>query len=269
MSLRRLLLACLVPLAWPSAAAAADIDIPFPECGLEVHLGADCCGANATAKFRLTVMADYCSRVSALTGDLSLVDLPVENAGLAVVVGIRPDPDAGGCPAVEMPFDLEVRLPEPLPLAGPPSVIPLTFYLSYSDGQGPPTILRCGELDLPAPDASDAARLNLHDGRFTATVQWSLPSGATGSGTAIPDSVTSQGGLFSFFGAENPELLVKVLDGCAVNNHFWVLGSASTNVHFVLQISDSATGTSWRHENAQDTLAPAFADTAAFPCPGS
>ncbi len=82
----------------------------------------------------------------------------------------------------------------------------------------------------------------------------------------MPDSVTTQGGLFSFFSADNPELLVKVLDGCAINGHYWVLGSASTNVHFVLQISDSTTGTSWRHENVQDQLAPAFADTAAFPC---
>lgn len=186
-----------------------------------------------------------------------------------MVVGIRPDPDAGGCPAVEVPFDLEVRLPEPLPLVGPPSVIPLTFYLSYSDGQGPPTILRCGDLDLPAPSETDTTFLGLHDGRFTARVEWSLPSGATGSGTVVPDSVTSEGGLFSFFGPENPELLVKVLDGCASNGHFWVLGAAATNVRFVLQITDSVTGASWRHENAANTLAPAFADTRAFPCPGS
>ncbi len=124
-------------------------------------------------------------------------------------------------------------------------------------------------LDLPAPSEIDTTFLGLHDGRFTARVEWSLPSGASGSGTVVPDSATSEGGLFSFFGAENPELLVKVLDGCAANGHFWVLGAAATNVHFVLQISDSETGTSWRHENAANTLAPAFADTQAFPCASS
>ena len=41
----------------------------------------------------------------------------------------------------------------------------------------------------------------------------------------LPDSAA----LFWFYDKNNPELLVKVLNGCAINGHWWVYGSAATD----------------------------------------
>ncbi len=163
MPLRRLLLACLISLAWPGA-AAADFTVPFPACGLEVHIGSDCCRANATAKLRLTIQADMCARVSTLAGDLSVLDLPIADAGTSIVVGVQSVDTQGNCPAVVVPFDLEVRLPETLPLVGMPSEIPLALYVSRSRGEGRPVLQHCGEITcrrrsgaLPACSSSTTA----------------------------------------------------------------------------------------------------------------
>jgi hypothetical protein len=49
-------------------------------------------------------------------------------------------------------------------------------------------------------------------------------------------------GDFWFFGADNPELLVKVLDGCGINNRFWIYLTAGTNVGFTATVTDTVTG---------------------------
>ena len=33
--------------------------------------------------------------------------------------------------------------------------------------------------------------------------------------------------LFWFFESSNPEAVVKVLNACSINNHFWVFGAAA------------------------------------------
>ena len=61
------------------------------------------------------------------------------------------------------------------------------------------------------------------DGRFEIKLNWTttLNGGSSGAAHAVPlDSVgLSRGGLFWIFSADNPELIVKVLDGCGLNNH--------------------------------------------------
>lgn len=72
--------------------------------------------------------------------------------------------------------------------------------------------------------------------------------------------------LFYFFSPDNWELMVKVLDGCAINGHFWVFGAASTDVEYEITIRDRDADLtrSWRHEAG--TPAPALTDTTAFAC---
>jgi hypothetical protein len=52
-----------------------------------------------------------------------------------------------------------------------------------------------------------------------------------------------------FFNADNWEMLVKVLDACSFNNHFWVFAAAATDVGYTLRVTDSLTGTFAEYSN--------------------
>ncbi len=54
--------------------------------------------------------------------------------------------------------------------------------------------------------------------------------------------LTSDTGAFWFFGADNVELIVKVLDGRAVNGRFWVYAGALSDVDYIITVTDTATG---------------------------
>ncbi len=99
--------------------------------------------------------------------------------------------------------------------------------------------------------------------RFYTSVEWTDPLGQSDSGQ-IADFGTDESGLFWFFNAENLEFLVKVLDGCSINGHFWVFASAATDVGYELSVTDAATGDRRVYTNPLGTLAPAIGDTAAF-----
>jgi predicted esterase len=121
----------------------------------------------------------------------------------------------------------------------------------------------------PGPSAAceaGATRLCLQKGRFRAEVTWDA-QGSSGSGQTVanpsPDS-----GLFWFFSPDNWELMVKVLDGCALNGRYWVFAAGTTNVHYVLTVTDTATGAVARYENPAGKAAAAVTDTNAFQtCP--
>jgi hypothetical protein len=71
-------------------------------------------------------------------------------------------------------------------------------------------------------------------------------------------------GLLWFFHPDNWEMLVKVLDGCALNEHFWVFAAATTTVEYTLRVTDTATGEVREYLNAAGTPASALTDTEAF-----
>ncbi len=63
-------------------------------------------------------------------------------------------------------------------------------------------------------------------------------------------------------------MLVKVLDGCTVNERFWVFAAATTNVEFTLRVEDTLTEVVYTHVNPLGSAAEALTDTAAFAtCP--
>lgn len=105
------------------------------------------------------------------------------------------------------------------------------------------------------------------DRRFKVQVSFSSPQ-LSGNGNAIPLSSlgVNAGGLFWFFGPTNPELLVKVLNGCGLNNRFWVFWSAGTDVGLTLTVTDTVRGTSKSYTNPQGTAARPVQDTNALPC---
>ncbi len=103
----------------------------------------------------------------------------------------------------------------------------------------------------------------LEGGRFSARITWRDYAGHTGAGHAVPFG-SSNSGLFWFFNSDNWEMLVKVVDGCALNGQFWVFAAATTDVEYRLTITDSFTGSVRTYENSLGERSPAITDTAAF-----
>ena len=70
----------------------------------------------------------------------------------------------------------------------------------------------------------------------------------------------------TFFGPDNWELLVKVLNACGVNEKFWVLTAAATTVEYEITITDTVTGETWTYDNPLGFPSPAVTDIEAFDC---
>jgi hypothetical protein len=113
---------------------------------------------------------------------------------------------------------------------------------------------------------ANATTLCISDTRFTVNVKWLVPDGSTGVGTVVTSNADS--GVFWFFGSNNWELLVKVLDACALNNRKWFFSAATTNVHYEAIVTDVKTGVTKRYFNWLNQSAPSNNDTDAFAtCP--
>ena len=81
-----------------------------------------------------------------------------------------------------------------------------------------------------------------------------------------------ESGLLYFFDRDNAEVLVKVLDACAVNGFRWVFVAPVTTLAFNLYVDETATEKRWTHRNPKgDQTATTASNIRAFPCepPGS
>jgi len=114
----------------------------------------------------------------------------------------------------------------------------------------------------PGPDV-----LCLRGGRFRVEVTWRDFAARTGAGT-VASCATDGSGLFWFFDPANWELLVKVLDGCALNGHYWVFLAGTTTVEYTLTVTDTLTGMAAEYHNPLGTTALGVNDTQALAvCP--
>ncbi|MDA8016449.1 MAG: hypothetical protein MPN21_03285 [Thermoanaerobaculia bacterium] len=111
------------------------------------------------------------------------------------------------------------------------------------------------------------APVTVREGRFALDVAWKDFEGGEGRGRLV-NPVSDDSALFWFFGPDNWELMVKVLDGCDINGHYWVFGAASSTVEYEVSIADTEHGGEWSFHNALGTASPAFADVEAFSCLG-
>jgi hypothetical protein len=108
--------------------------------------------------------------------------------------------------------------------------------------------------------------LCLNEGRFEVTAFWQTIDGMSDQGRAVPFAADS--GSFWFFSDTNLELDVKVLNGCAINQHYWVFAAGLTNVEVYLQVRDTETETYWTNDNPQGRTFVTVTDTEAFAvCP--
>jgi hypothetical protein len=124
--------------------------------------------------------------------------------------------------------------------------------------------------DIPSGDGCvpSAETLCLNRGnRFAVTVAWLDFDGNTGAGQAL-DIGKRDSGLFSFFNEDNVEMVVKVLTGCSLNNHYWVFFSGATNIELTVTVTDTMEGITKTYFNPLGQAAVAVTDTQAFAtCP--
>jgi poly(3-hydroxybutyrate) depolymerase len=116
--------------------------------------------------------------------------------------------------------------------------------------------------------AADATHPCLQHGRFRVAVTWQDGSGHTGVGSVVPVAASANSAVLWFFDPGNWEMLVKVLDGCALNQRIWVFSAATTNVEYTLTVTDTVTNQVRTYHNPAGQTAAAITDTDAFPsCP--
>jgi hypothetical protein len=106
------------------------------------------------------------------------------------------------------------------------------------------------------------------DARFkvTASFQTAQGSGRSGKAQAIPLAQLGvvHGGAFWFFGGDNPEILLKIVNGCALNDRYWAFLSGTTNVGFTVTVDDTLRANSKTYTNADLTAALPVEDTSAL-----
>ena len=102
------------------------------------------------------------------------------------------------------------------------------------------------------------------DSRFAVEIEWWTGDGTNGQGRLVYEG-TNDSGLFHFFDPNNWEVLIKVLDGCSVNEHVWVYGASATTLGYEVTVTDTVTGAEQKYRNEAGRLAGAIADNTAFP----
>ena len=109
----------------------------------------------------------------------------------------------------------------------------------------------------------DARTLCLQDSRFSVRVDWR--TGDQSGSASVVHGGTNDSGMFWFFNPDNWEVLIKVLDGCALNGHVWVFGASTTDLGYSIRVTDTVTGVVREYGNEPGLPAPAITDSGAFP----
>ena len=124
-----------------------------------------------------------------------------------------------------------------------------------------------GKVVVAASPASTQCTQNtttlcMNGGRFAVSAHWTKPDNTSGDGTGVP--LTDDSGYFWFFDSTNIETTVKVLNGCAIDNAYWVFAAGLTNVEVLLTVVDTKTGVQYTKTNPQGTAFAPIQDTGAF-----
>ena len=114
------------------------------------------------------------------------------------------------------------------------------------------------------PCAADDETFCFLNDRFRVRVEWLNFSSETGTGHVVDQPVSDNSGVFWFFDDGNWEMLVKVLDGCDINDRFWVFSAATTNVEYTLTVTDTQSGAEVSYTNPLGNAAAALTDTQAL-----
>ncbi len=115
----------------------------------------------------------------------------------------------------------------------------------------------------PGPEDCPSDQACIDGGRFDVFV-WFWNKGLWNRAERLTTADLGQyGAVFYFFGPENPELLIKVINGCRINRHWWVYGSAATDLNYQVKVRERGGRTVSYH---RDASLPLITDPSAIPC---
>lgn len=146
----------------------------------------------------------------------------------------------------------------------------LGLWQSCGPSQGDPVEVRSGEavggIDFAlqrragAPCTPSPIAACLAGGRF----QVSVTGGSAEDGLARLIPLTGSTSAFSFFAADNPEVVVRVIDACATFDRFWVFAAGLSHLFAGVEVVDTVSGEIWRTQsNGFHSFVPHL-DTDAF-----
>lgn len=120
-----------------------------------------------------------------------------------------------------------------------------------------------------APCAAGEQTLCLGGGRFEAKAAFRLADGEPVRPALRSEApAASRSGLLGLGSADDPQLMLKVVDGCAENDHFWVELAALTDLELEVSVRDTQTGRTWVFYNPEGKAAGVVRDLDAFgTCP--
>jgi hypothetical protein len=113
--------------------------------------------------------------------------------------------------------------------------------------------------------SASSTTLCLVGGRFQVTASFRAATGQSGNAQVV--QLSDNSAVLWFFDPSNAELFVKVLNGCGLNNSFWLFASGLTNVHVRLDAVDTQTGATRTYFNPINNPFQSIEDTSAFLCP--
>ncbi len=118
---------------------------------------------------------------------------------------------------------------------------------------------------LPGTCVPSPTRFCILNDRFAVTATWRDFAGHTGVANA--GTLTDDTGYLWFFNEANVEVVLKMVDAGAFNQHFWVYYGALSNVEYTLTVTDTLAGGPPRiYRNALGQFG-SFGDIEAFPAP--
>jgi hypothetical protein len=175
---------------------------------------------------------------------------PVPPSASVFTPGVRASDRWIASTATIVPFGPSVRFSTYLaPDAGG------SFQASYDD-----TIF---EPQPPAGCLPDDRTLCFGDGRFRVSATFDAGQGNSGQAHAIQ---VGDSGLLWFFSSSNIEVVLKVIDGCALGGHYWFFAGGLTDVKVTITVTDTRTEFANVYRNSRGMPFAPIQDTSAFSC---
>ena len=196
------------------------------------------------------VIVNNTSGVVAMGGDATDIDIPVlmvSDADGAIVKNAIQNPEDADDPGGGDPGN-----------GGDPDP-PTEPVLTIEGEDGPP--------EAPGDCAAGESALCLLGERFRVEAEFTVGGqpGATANSVALTDDT----GYFWFFADTNVEIVVKVLDGCPINQNFWVFAGGLTDVAVTIRVVDTETGAVRLYRSEPGPLLPAQDIEAFATCPAA
>lgn len=106
----------------------------------------------------------------------------------------------------------------------------------------------------------------LNNNEFRVQALYLTSGGLSGEAQAV--KLVADSGYLWFFASSNIEAVVKVLNGCTTNSHFWVFAGGLTDVRVLFTVTDTLAELSKSYSNPLGAAFQPIQDTSAFAtCP--